>query len=268
MGGVTVELTVLGVSGSYGSPTAGSACSGYLVRVGATTVWIDAGNGTFPNLQEHVDVADLTAVVISHAHPDHCVDLFGLHVLARYGLGRAGIPVYAPPGVREHLGGLVRGWGDTFDWHEVGDGDSVDVSGTDTPDRDASDPARSTPDRGLLRLAFSRTDHPPETLAVEVTAGDRRMIYTSDTGPGWEVGAFDPGADLVLSEASYLHAQRHTSFHLSAREAGEGARAAAARELMLTHLWPDVDPVAAVSEAEMAFGGPVSLAAPHIVVRV
>lgn len=248
-----MELTVLGASGSYGSPAAGGACSGYLVRAGATTVWIDAGNGTLPNLQEHVDVADLTAVVVSHEHPDHCVDLFGLHVLARYGLGRAGVPVYAPPGVRERLAGLVHNWGDTFAWHDVSDGDAVDLSGPDGPP---------------MRVTFSRTDHPPETLAVEVTADGRRMVYTSDTGPGWNVGAFDPGADLVLSEASYLHAERHTRFHLSARQAGEAAKAAGARRLLLTHLWPEVDPVAAVAEAESAFGGPVSLAAPHIVVRV
>ena len=65
-----IELTVLGCSGSYGAP-AGGACSSYLVRAGDTTVWLDCGNGSFANLQQHARVEDLTAVVITHAHPDH-----------------------------------------------------------------------------------------------------------------------------------------------------------------------------------------------------
>ena len=65
-----MDLIVLGCSGSYGAP-GGGACSGYLVRDGSTNIWIDAGNGTFPHLQEHLDVADLSAVVLTHEHPDH-----------------------------------------------------------------------------------------------------------------------------------------------------------------------------------------------------
>ena len=65
-----MELTVLGCSGSYGAP-AGGACSGYLVRAGSAVLWMDCGNGSFANLQQHAAVEDLTAVVITHAHPDH-----------------------------------------------------------------------------------------------------------------------------------------------------------------------------------------------------
>ncbi len=243
-----MELTVLGSSGSFGAPAAGGSCSGYLVRAGDTSVWLDCGNGTFSTLQEHLVISDLSAVVISHAHPDHCVDLYGLHVLCRYGLERSGLPVFAPPGVRERLGALVDDWHDTFDWHEVDGGDAVSVD--------------------ELELRFSRTDHPPPTLAVEARGDDKRLIYTADTGPGWTVEAFEPGADLVLSEASFLHADRPGTLHLSAREAGTAARAARARRLMITHLWPTLDPMASVEEASEAFGDPVTLAAPHMVTQV
>lgn len=242
-----MELTVLGCSGSFGAPIPG-ACSGYLVRSGSTTVWLDCGNGTFAHLQRYVSAADLSAVVVTHMHPDHSVDLYGLHVYARYGLERSGIPLYGPAGLREAMGGLVRDWGDTFDWHEVGDGDRATV--------------------GPLGLAFSRTDHPPPTVAVEVRGDDRRLVYTSDTGPGWSVDAFEPGADLVLSEASYHHAHRPTRLHLSAREAGEGARAARAQRLVITHLWPTLDPLRSAEEAADAFGAHVTLAAPHLVTTI
>ena len=242
-----IELTVLGCSGSYGAP-AGGACSGYLVRAGGQTLWLDCGNGTLAALQRHADVADVTAIVITHAHPDHCVDLYGLHVLNRYGLERFGLPLYAPEGVADAMTPLVGDWGGAFDWREVADGDATSV--------------------GAVDLRFSRTDHPPPTLAVEIAHDGHRLVYTADTGPLWSVEAFAPNADLVLSEATYQHDDIRAPLHVSARQAGEAARAASARRLMLTHLWPTLDPAVSVAEGSEAFGAPVLLAAPNLTIVV
>ena len=92
-------------------------------------------------------------------------------------------------------------------------------------------------------------------------------MYTADTGPGWTVGAFGPGADLVLSEASYLHDHRPAPIHLSAREAGRRRARRSAQRLVLTHLWPQSIP-RAVAEGSEAFGDAVMLAAPHLVTVV
>ncbi|HYT38152.1 MAG TPA: MBL fold metallo-hydrolase [Acidimicrobiia bacterium] len=243
-----MELTVLGCSGSYGAP-AGGACSGYLVRTAGATLWLDCGNGTLANLARHAVVDDLTALVITHWHPDHCADIYGLHVLLKYGLERTGFPVYAPEGLEGRLGTLVDGdWGGAFAWSAVGDGDAVTVA-----------------DCGLR---FSRTAHPPPTMAVEVSADGKRLVYTADTGPAWSVEAFAPGADLVLSEATFQRDNESSGIHLSARDAGEAARAAGARRLMLTHLWPGLDPTASVVEGSEAFGREVLLAAPHQRTRI
>lgn len=239
-----MELTVLGCSGSYGGPD-GGACSGYLVGDGDTRVWLDCGNGTFGQLQRHVAVEDLTAVVLTHQHPDHCVDMYGLHIMARYGLGRRELPVYAPAGLAETLGVLVGGdWGDTFSWQTI----------------DADEPVTV----GSLALRFSRTDHPPPTYAVEVASNGARLVYTSDTGPAWSVESFAGRADLVLSEATYLHDEKAAPIHLSAKEAGQAARAAGARRLMLTHVWPQVDHQQIVVEGSAAYGAPVLLAEPGL----
>jgi ribonuclease BN (tRNA processing enzyme) len=242
-----VELTVLGCSGSFGAP-GGAACSGYLLQSGDTSVWIDCGNGTFGHLQEHLELEKLTAVVLTHGHPDHCVDIYGLHVLLRYGIEREGVPVYAPEGLEQYLLSLVHDFGPTFDWRPIGNGDATSI--------------------GNIDLRFSRTDHPPPTYAVEARADDRRMIYTADTGPGWTVGAFEHGADLVLSEATYLHANRPAPIHLSAKQAGEAAREAQAQRLILTHLWPLNDPDVAAREGAEAYGAPVTLATPGLVTVV
>jgi ribonuclease BN (tRNA processing enzyme) len=219
------------------------------VRAGESVIWLDCGNGTFANLQQHVDPSALTAVVITHSHPDHCVDIYGLHVMYRYGLDLYNLPVYAPEGVEGCLRGLVGdGWGGTFDWRLVADGDRAEIGG--------------------VSMRFSRTDHPPPTLAVELAHDGKRIVYTSDTGPGWSVGAFDRDADLVLSEATYQHDDIRTPIHLSARQAGELAREAGAKHLLLTHLWPTLDPMASVEEGSEAFGRAVVLAAPHLTTHV
>jgi len=242
-----VELTVLGCSGSYGAP-GGGACSGYLVRDGATTIWMDCGNGSFVNLQRHVDPADLTAVVITHEHPDHCVDIYGLHVMLRFGIGRSHVPLFAPSGADVRLGALA-GWGDTFDWHAIDDG------------------ARTTV--GSIDLEFARTDHPPPTYAVHATSdAGRRLVYTADTGPEWSVEAFGAGADVVLSEATYRHDDRRAPLHLSGREAGEAARAARADRLVLTHIWPEIDPAVIHEEGSEAFGAAATLAAVDLTIPI
>ena len=246
-----MELTVLGCSGSYGAP-AGGACSGYLVRTARSALWLDCGNGTFANLQR-AGAVPLTALVITHWHPDHCADIYGLHVALKYAKEAfptaTPFPVYAPEGTDARLATLVdNDWGGVFGWTEVADGDSVTVNGCD--------------------LRFSRTAHPPPTLAVEVAADGKRLVYTADTGPDWSPEAFGPGADLVLSEATFQRDIENSGVHLSARQAGERARAAQARRLMLTHLWPGLDPNASVVEGSEAFGREVLLAAPHQRTRI
>lgn len=227
-----LALTVLGCSGSYPGP--GGACSGYLVDDGTTRVWVDAGSGTLANLQRHLPLTELDAVVLSHEHPDHWSDIEGWHIALRHALGRTGFPVYAPAGLR------ARTYQDTapyLAWRDVTDGDTVPV--------------------GSMTFTFSRTDHGPETLAMRVDAGGRSLGYSADTGPAWSLESLGAGLDLALCEATIPAEQEGTMQHLSAREAGASARAAGAGRLVLTHLWASVDPERARAEASAAFGGAI-----------
>jgi ribonuclease BN (tRNA processing enzyme) len=228
--------TVLGCDGSWPGP--GGAGSGYLVRCGATTVLLDAGPGTFANLQKHVDPATIDGVVLSHRHPDHWTDLHALATHARLGLGGRVVPVYGPSGLGHHSRLSDH---PSLDWREVAAGDSVII--------------------GDLRVELFRTDHPVETLAVRIEGGGKSLGYSADTGPGWSLGLLGTGLDLVVCEATYTMDHEGNAGHLSGRQAGMQARQAAARRLVITHRWPTIDALAVATEAEAAFGRPVEQAA-------
>lgn len=232
-------VTILGTSGSYPGP--GSACSGYLLRHQGFSLWLDAGPGTMANLQTHIALADVDAVVLSHEHPDHWSDLDGFYIACRYIQPRSDVPVYAPTGLQN----LMRSGtdtGSTFAWHDITDKTSLAV--------------------GPFHLTFSRTDHPPETLAVraDLDGTGRSFGYSADTGPGWTLDQLGPGLDVVLSEATFLQDREGTSPHISARQAGVSARAAGVGRLLITHIWPIVDPRQSAAEASQSFGAPVECA--------
>ena len=237
-----LTLTILGCDGTYAGP--GGACSGYLVRSPTTSLWIDAGSGTLSALQRHVGLADLDAVIVTHVHPDHCLELPVLRNALRFGVGVEGLPVVTTAEVRDVVDELTGGAAPTFAWEVVTGGDTVDI--------------------GDLRCAFARTDHPVETLAVRVDHDGRSLVYTSDTGPGFTLADLVPdgnGIDLVLCEATMAADREGDAPHLSGRQAGSLAAAAGARRLVLTHLAPGSDPVARRAEAATTYGGPITVAA-------
>jgi ribonuclease BN (tRNA processing enzyme) len=228
-----LTLTVLGCDGSWPGP--GGAGSGYLVSSASSRILLDAGPGTFANLQLRCDPASLDAVVITHAHTDHWTDLYGFDAHARFVLERTGIPLIGPGELKERARDLAARA--TFDWRIVATGDTVEM--------------------GDLRCSFSRTDHPVETLAVRIESSGRALGYSADSGPGWELAHLGTDLDLALCEATYSVEHEGTMGHLSGRQAGSQARDAGAGRLVITHRWPTVDEGVVGAEARTAFGAAV-----------
>jgi ribonuclease BN (tRNA processing enzyme) len=231
-----LAVTVLGCDGSYPGP--GGATSGYLLSCDGTRVWMDAGTGTLANLQRHVAIEDVDAVVISHRHPDHWTDLEHFAVACKWVIGRGGVPVYAPPGLRDLM--RVDLATDALDWHHIGPDQRVTL--------------------GPLDLSFSQTDHPVTTMAIRVDGAGRSLGYSADSGPAWGLESLGPGLHLALCEATFLADKEGTVQHMSARQAGVTARAAAVERLVITHVGPRVNREAARREAMVAFGGEVTVA--------
>lgn len=238
-----MNLEVVGSSGTY--PTSGRPASGYIISQRNTRVWCDAGPGTFVSLPITIDL--LTAVFISHEHPDHWLDLITAFHAIRYGPSpRAGIPVYAPQSAIDRILGIgnEEHLPETFDFRPIAGGDETRI--------------------GDLDVTFAWTDHSVPTLASRWEASGRVLAYSADTGPAgdWEKVASE--ADLFLCEASYQGELSDYPYphHLTASLAGSIARRQGAKHLMLTHIPPHFDPTVSVREAEAAFDRSVELAGP------
>jgi ribonuclease BN (tRNA processing enzyme) len=240
---VGLTITVLGCDGSYAGP--GGACSGYLLSSGDTHVWLDCGSGTLANLQQHISLNDLTAIVVSHSHADHWADLSVAHVALAYYFDRPAVPVYGTADTLERLvvarGGRVD---EAFDWHVIADGAEFVI--------------------GDMHFRCAVTDHPVETLAVRVDIGGASFGYSSDTGPAWPLTTLGPNIDVMLCEATFPESRAGEFAHLTASQAGAAAREAGVARLVLTHLLPGAEPDLARTNAAKTFGRDVEIATTHM----
>ncbi|MTV27100.1 MBL fold metallo-hydrolase [Nitriliruptoraceae bacterium ZYF776] len=243
---MTFDLTVLGCAGSHTGP--GRACSGYLVRDDDTQLLLDCGNGASANLQRITRPEDLDAILITHRHVDHCVDLIGMFYALRFGpQGPRAVDLYAAPEVVDTLTGLLsrdsaQEFKEVFHVTEVTGGDRFEV--------------------GPLQVELADSIHPVPTVSVKVSAGDRNLVYSSDSAGGEQLRELAHGTDLFLCEATWQgDAPDHPpGMHLTARQAGQLATEAEVRRLVLTHVLGSLDRSRSLAEARETFAGDLALA--------
>jgi ribonuclease BN (tRNA processing enzyme) len=249
-----VRVTVLGSCGGW--PEAGRAATGFLVEHDGFTVALDLGTGTLANLQRHVPQERLDAVIVTHQHLDHCLDLYPL-VVARVfhpePVDR--LPLYAPPGVFERIAALE-------------DEEGVEEMRTKVFDVRPVDPGASF-EAGPFRVSTRLLPHAVPNAGVRLAADGRAVAYTGDTGPSEEIEALARDADLLVAEASWLRADAEPEpVHLTAGQAAGHAAAAGAGRLLLTHFWPGTDRDASRAQAAEAFPGELLMAEEGLTVEV
>jgi len=256
-----MRLTVLGKSPAW--QDVDGACSGYLLQDDGFTVLLDCGNGVFGKLRRFVDYVDVDAVVISHLHADHFLDLVPFSYALTYAPRQQPVPVppwpgtdhparprlVAPPGAAKTLRRVVGAWGD----------ENL-VEGAFALEEYS---AESLIEIGPFHISFAAVPHFVDSYAISVTSdnGGGRLAYGADSRPAAELVEFARDADLFLVEATLPRPERTgVRGHLTAEEAGEHGREAGARRLLLTHISDELDEDEARERAREAFGGPVEVA--------
>lgn len=247
-----MRLTVVGCSGSFPGPRSAGSC--YLVEHDGFRLVVDLGNGSLGALARHVDILTVDAVLISHLHVDHYVDLCSYYVARRYDPHGPPppVPVYGPTGTAEQV---ARAYGGTR---------SGDLAAAF-----AFADLRPEFELGPFRVAAARVAHPVEAYGLRLAADGQVLAYSGDTGPTDALVDLARDCDLLLAEASFLEgAANPPDLHLTGRDAGEIATRADAGRVVLTHVPPWHDPQRALEDCAPAYGGEITLAEPGLAISL
>lgn len=249
-----MRVHVIGCNGSFAGTD--SAASSYLLEHEDATgrtwrVLLDLGSGAFGPLQKVIDPAELDALVISHLHPDHYLDITGLEVFWAYNerSDLPQLPVYGPAGLAPRIRAIMDRDDDVpdgvtcvpFGFRTLSDGGTFDI--------------------GPLHIEACAVRHPVETYAFRITCEDEVFVYSGDSDECEALDRIAAGADLFLCEAGYIEGRddRFTGIHLTGRRAGQTAVRAGVKHLALTHVPCWTDPAVPLREAAAICDMPVEV---------
>jgi len=249
-----MKLIIVGCSGSFAGPDSPASC--YLVQCHdqARRLWtiaLDMGSGAFGPLQRILAPEALDCVALTHLHPDHCADMTGLHVYAKYRPGTAleRLPVYGPDGTVEQLEALQysQHQHSKFKTRHWQAGQAVQV--------------------GPMSITPYPVVHPVEAWGFRITgpsavrSGTSTLGFTGDTDVCAGLDELAADVDLLLAEAAFQEGRDSTpGVHLTGRRAGQVAQKAKVGRLVITHIPPWYDAAEIMAEVTGAFSGPTHLA--------
>ncbi len=249
------ELVVLGAGSIL--PRPGYGCAGYALcpEPGGEVTLFDCGPGSVRALgPAGIELTRVRRVVLSHFHPDHCLDVLAL-LFARRNPALREVPpleLIGPVGLRRILAGGAAAFGR---WVED---PRASVCEVELDARGRAHLVRGEV-RGELELDCAATGHSPEALAWRVTSPGWSFAYSGDTPENPDVAELAREVGLFVVECSFPDEQAVPS-HLSPQSAGRMAELARCRRLVLTHFYPEMDPDLAVMGARGFYGGPIAAA--------
>lgn len=255
-----MDVTIVGCAGSFPGPESAASC--YLLRASHEdrrwAVLLDLGSGALGPLQRHLDPLTLDAVLLSHLHPDHCLDLTGLHVMRTHHPQLQPPPrldVYAPAGAAERIGRAhgvdeAKDVEDTFAFRLLRDRQVIHV--------------------GPFAITVVAVNHPVPAFGFRVECGGAVLAYTGDTDECSALASLMRDADLVLADSAFVEGRDPTpGVHLSGRRAARAAmEGGGVRRLMLTHIPAWNDPEVCRAEAAEVWSGSVELAEPGLTIQL
>ncbi|MDH3594606.1 MAG: MBL fold metallo-hydrolase [Rhodospirillales bacterium] len=266
-----MKLTLLGT----GCPAVHTERYGpaQVVCHGGAAVLVDCGSGVTQRLlAAGLSGRDLDAVLFTHLHSDHIVDLFQL-VISSWHQGRdRPQSVYGPPGTRRYVEGLMALWRPELEQRiaherrpstaalevevvEFGAGEVLALGG--------------------LRVAAVEVDHRPVEHAYGFVfeADGTRLVLSGDTRPCPALTRAAQGADMLVHEV-FVHRElpvvgslrsaetvaNVAAYHTLSDQVGKVAAEAGVGVLVLTHFVPPgCDRGALLTEVAADFDGPVVL---------
>lgn len=246
-----MRLSIVGAGPAY-TDRPGATGAAYLVRSAGASLLFDLGQGSFPRLAGLLDPAELTAILISHLHPDHFIDLVALRHYLRWEEPRRRVRVIAPAGLDGRLDALH-------------DEPGFSASALDI---EVLDVGRLT--IGPFEVEAARVTHTESSFGFRVSvsgagggAGSRGLVYSGDCGRAQDLDALARPGDTLLCEVSFGPGPVVPGAeHLDGPAVGDLARRVRAGRVLLTHLQMGFDRTATIDSVRARFDGPVDIVEP------
>lgn len=219
----TTEFSLRILGASCAVPNPDRATSAYLLRAPGTAVLLECGHGAVGKLLKYAGPEELTAVVVSHMHPDHFFDLVALrNYVFCHGLPK--LPLFLPANGPEILRGVARGMQLAEDY--------FDAAFTAHPYGEGL-PFTS----GALAFEPVTAVHNTVANALRITGpAGRTLVFSSDTAHFEGLVRLAERCDLLLVEATSVTAPvSGEHWHMTPSEAADIARRAEPRRTLLTH---------------------------------
>ena len=276
-----MELIVLGAAPAY-TDRPGSAASSYLLRAGDAALLLDLGQGAFANLASTLEPSTLTAVLVSHLHPDHFIDLVPLRHYLKWEFDPSRrVRVLGPAGLGERLDALDGQAGfaaEALDVERLSEG-ARRVGPFEVEVRRVSHTDESYAFRVAVAVADgasarqSGADSGADTgasagLATGASAGaaagqsgaSAGLVYSGDCARAEDLIPLIRAGDTLLSEASFgAGPVAAGAQHITSADAARAASTGPAARLLLTHILSGRSRTDILAAAQVAFEGPVQL---------
>lgn len=252
------------LGGSAACPNPGDASSSYLIEQDDFKLVLDCGAGSVPVLREYSRLRDIGAVMVSHLHSDHTIDLVPFRYGLRYVPGGRGprVPLWLPPGGKDFLGRLA---------HAFAVGLESEETFFDTEFEIAEFEPSCRLHVGPFLVRFTPTHHFVDCWAMRFECDGRTLVYLADTNYMETLADFARDADVLICEATMPERapdEPKSDGHLTGAEAGRLAQLAGVGHLLVTHIWVENGLSVTGAQARSAFDGAITVATSGVRVDV
>lgn len=269
MRAVPLEIVLLGT----GCPSVSTERygAGTLVRAGGLNLLVDVGSGVTQRLAGAGSAsAAIDALLITHIHSDHMMDLYQLVISSWHGGRVRGHRIFGPPGTRAFVAAMMEAWRAEREMR-IAHERRTSVAAFDLEIVEFEDSGVLIEEDGA-RVSAVKVDHAPVVPAFGfvIEAGGRKAVLSGDTVYCPELVLAADGADVLVHEVFVHGAMKPTgnrteaglaavaSYHTLSTEVGRVAREARARLLVLSHIVPpNADRVLMLEHARAEYDGPV-----------
>ena len=244
-----MELTLLGT----GCPSVDHKRFGpsNLVSTKTTKILVDCGSGITQRLHElKVSSANIDALLFTHLHSDHAVDLYQLIISSWHSYRVKPWKIYGPQGTKKFVKKIMDAWADErklrISYESRASAKAFDIQVTEFK----SIGSIKIKD---LNIKYFEVDHKPVKFAYGFcfTNKNKKLTISGDTRPCENLMKYAQRSDLLLHEVfiegeilqinkmrtkKTLHNVQ--SYHTTSTQVGKVAFIARAKKLVLTHFVP------------------------------